>query len=854
MFRSEWKVLTDALSIGNKYELESMDSLSDLTTFLHYSEAGIVLVSLRDKNDLIQLATLVKSLKKTIPHIFVKILVVNFSGNAQFDKAVGKLDLDLLQVGISPKAMSFKIDFAMKSINAQLKNKPQADSPKNVKTLENVKNQDKKIAEGIAKWADPIDCEDDIWLLRNETDCKKVLTRWLVRFMGPSPYVATWVESGTPGVWKFEFKKSGSIFISGQGSWFFRGDQKPDFIWAENVWSFTGSAFELFYKQDQQTFSRLCLKDKQITIAKTSEYAKTKEKIIVESLDKDLVFKKELIADAEKKAFENEQDNFKNLEGKNKTDSINLDPLTGKIKDNDEVNTNPLTGKSKTDSINLDPLTGKIKDQDEVNTSPLSGKSKTDNIQQEPLSGEGKTSNIVNNPLSLNLKPNENSISQDPHAQKTETSKSSSHWKGKNEYQKENENGELTAPVDNVINPGAELSMEAKNAHSTFYKNHNQAETFEPKDVGHSITKDGVSGNLKGKTDPHKASSAAGGSDLGGKTSTDQLEKHMSSPDGRLEKIAKEKKAGDLGGKSSTDKLEAHMSTLNEKKNKSIAENGELAGKSSTDKLKAHLSTLNEKKDKSIAEKNGNGALAGKTSTEKLPSHFSSPESKKNRTTTNEIDELTNELNDNAEDRKVEKQLASLKLRKEKLEKYKKDKAEAAANDKASDDKTNDNVSKLPLPKAKPKQTGELIDNEISGKVIPFTEKQKFALTESLGRETKEIENSVRPATVTSILVQDAIKFQCTLDDFFEQTIIFETLQSGIVKSKEIVLDLNFNYMDKNTSLVFNGKVVEVETYGTSNYITIEISSQNSSDFDAFMKLYNTRQENINFFLNAAKG
>jgi hypothetical protein len=853
MFRSEWKVLTDALSIGNKYELESMDSLSDLTTYLHYAEAGIVLVSLRDKNDLIQLATLVKSLKKTIPHIIVKILVVNFSGNAQFDKAVGKLDLDLLQVSISPKAMSFKIDFAMKSINAQLKKKPQADSPNNVKTLENVKNQDKKIAEGIANWADPIDCEDDIWLLRNETDCKKVLTRWLVRFMGPSPYVATWIDSGTPGIWKFEFKKSGSIFISGQGSWFFRGEQKPDFIWAENVWSFTGSAFELFYKQGQQTFSRLCLKDKKITIAKTSEYAKTKEKSIVESLDKDLVFKKELAADADKKAFENEQDNFKNLEGKNKTDSINLDPLTGKIKDNDEVNTNPLTGKSKTDSINLDPLTGKIKDKDEentnpltgksktdsinldpltgkikdkdeVNSSPLTGKSKTDSIQQEPLSGEGKTSNIVNNPLSLNLKPNENSISQDPHAQKTETSKSSSQWKGKNEYQKENENGELTAPVDNVINPGAELSMEAKNAHSTFYKNHNKAETFEPKDVGHSITKDGVSGNLKGKTDPHKASSAAGGSDLGGTTSTDKLEKHMSSPDGRLEKIEKEKKAGDL------------------------------AGKSSTDKLKAHLSTLNEKKDKSIAEKNGNGALAGKTSTEKLPSHFSSPESKKNRTATSDIDAVNDELNDDTEDGIAEKQLASLKLRKEKLEKYKKDKVEAAAKDKTSDDKAIDNVSKIPLPKTKPKQSGELIDNEILGKVIPFTEKQKHALSESLGRETKEIENSVRPATVTSILIQEAIKVQCTLDDFFEQTIIFETAQTGIVKSKEIVLDLNFNYMDKNTSLMFNGMVVEVETYGTSNYITIEISSQNSSDFDAFMKLYNTRQENINFFLNAAKG
>ena len=226
MFRSEWKVLTDALSLGNKYELQSMDSLSDLTTQLHYAEAGIVLVSLRDKNDLIQLATLVKSLKKTIPHIIVKILVVNFSCNAQFERAVGKLDLDLLQLGISPKAMNFKIDFAMKSINAQLNKKTQGDSSNNVKTLGNVKNQDKKIAEGIANWADPIDCEDDIWLLRNETDCKKVLTRWLVRFMGPSPYVATWVDSGTPGVWKFEFKKSGSIFISGQGSWFFRGHGK----------------------------------------------------------------------------------------------------------------------------------------------------------------------------------------------------------------------------------------------------------------------------------------------------------------------------------------------------------------------------------------------------------------------------------------------------------------------------------------------------------------------------------------------------------------------------------------------------------------------------------------------------
>ena len=92
MFRSDWKVLTDALHSATAYESESFESSNDLITlFLSGTNFGVVLASLKTKNDLIQLATLVKTLKKSAPGNFIKIIVINFAGNKQFEKAVAKL-------------------------------------------------------------------------------------------------------------------------------------------------------------------------------------------------------------------------------------------------------------------------------------------------------------------------------------------------------------------------------------------------------------------------------------------------------------------------------------------------------------------------------------------------------------------------------------------------------------------------------------------------------------------------------------------------------------------------------------------------------------------------------------------
>lgn len=848
MFRSEWKPLSDALLIGPIYETGELNSANDLTTFLCENSAGMIVVSLRDTSDLIQLATLMKLIKKFADKpTFVKVIVVNFSGNKQFEKAVGKLGLDLLEDKIQTKALRFKIDFMMKSINAQMKKNANVVS-NSVKSLENNKNQDKKTIESTAISIAPIECEDDIWILRNEADCKTVLTRWLVRLLGPSPYVASWVDSGNPGIWKFEFKAQNSLLVSGNGSWFYRGDQKPDFIWSENIWSFTGNAFDLFYKDGNDVFSRLKLKEKQLTIAKNSEYAKTKERIIIETFDKDLVFRKEQQANTEKEAFDTEQDKLKNLEGKGKTEAITQ---------------GPLSGKGKTDALTQ---------------GPLSGKGKTDALTQGPLSGKGKTSNTNTDPLSMDLKPGENSDSTDPLSQKTATSKSSSFWKGKNECEKEGF-GEFEAPSDQAIRSGDQLSLENKNnKHEKFYKNHNEAEKFEGKESGHSIKKDGVSDNLKGKTDPSKSSSAAGGSDLNGKGATEQIDSHLTSPGARKEKALAEKAESELSGKSSTDKIQGHLSSENAKKDKSgTAEKEkiekEISAKAEKEKSASHPSSPNEKKDKLMAEKektekeistksereksaDQSSALnekkdksmaekekTAKTAAEKMGAHSASPEAKKDKT--------ENELADMPTAEKMARQLAALRAKKDQIEKEKEEKTGRGSGTTASgrtSEGGTDKISSIYSSRTKTKETNGSENLEGKGNVLPFAEKEI-----SLG--SKELDDAIQTGSVTSYLTQDSLKVLCHLDDYFDQTIIFTTKENKIVQTKIVILNLNFNYLNKDTSLKFDGEVKQVEADDEGlHYITVEISKDSASAFKSFMKVYNTRQENINLFLKTVKG
>lgn len=786
LFKSEWKVLTDSLNINPVYESEEFDSANDLTTYLSGASAGLIVTSLRDKYDLIQLASFIKLAKRVAPNAVTKVFVVNFSGDKQFEKACSKLGiLDLIDPKIQTKALRFKVDFVMKSINAQIKKSANNAAAANasVKSLEaNKAAQEKKAVESAPVWADPLETEDDIWILKTESECKKVLTRWLVKLMGPSPYVAQWVDSGTPGVWKFDFKNGKQDFIYGEGTWFFRGDQKPDFVWSENLWLFTGTSFDLFYQEKKEVCSRVKLQDKSLIISKNSEYAKTKERKIIESFDKEIVFKKEQVSNGGTESIEKDAEKYKNLEGKGKTDNLEQ--------------------------------------------GPLSGKGKTDSLDQGPLSGKGKTSNLSSDPLGMDLKPGENVSNTDPLSQKADQKKSSSFWKGKNEYEQEDKSGSADGPAGEAARKGAELGLESKNSLQKYYKNHNEAEQFEGKDL-----------------------------DLSGKSSTDEIEGHLTSPDARKEKQKGEKSDGEWGGKSATDKLPGHLTSPNardekdskEKKNSEEKERSakDLSGKSATDKLPGHLTSPN--------------AIAEKETKDKKADKADLPEEVAALSKDTFMGGKPNSSDDSSDASDEEESLDELEDFKNALENPKKGQGRKSegGTDKISSvysSRKKDNNSEESDDSEDELETAGKSDKK-AGKVLPFREKPLTAEPELKDVGSKDMLQAVKTAIVTSYIIKDSRKIRCNLDDHFEQTIIFSTKEAGVNTSESVTLNLNFNYLEKDTSLKFSADVVEVENDGEgSQYITVQISQENASAFNAFMKLYHTRQENITLFLKTAKG
>jgi hypothetical protein len=72
---------------------------------------------------------------------------------------------------------------------------------------------------------------------------------------------------------------------------------------------------------------------------------------------------------------------------------------------------------------------------------------------------------------------------------------------------------------------------------------------------------------------------------------------------------------------------------------------------------------------------------------------------------------------------------------------------------------------------------------------------------------------------------------------------------------KPVDLNLNFNYMGKDSNLKFSAKITSVDLDEEGlQYITVVMSKENVSSFNSFMKLFETRQKNIDYFLKAAKG
>lgn len=414
-------VLESSLELNPVLGVRYLQDLRSAQNSLEPGNAILLLVSVETKEDLIQLSQLVKEAKK-LSNLAYKFVVFT-QPDHQFEKAFAKLGLmDFISPNITTKSLRYKLDFWIRSLKIQQKSLDQIEKSKTKSSQEAQAAGASKSLQKVLTWLEPMRTSDDTWLLKSETDCRYIMSRWLVQLMGPSPYVGRWQETEEKGCWEFKFKSESNSFTSKEGRWFFRGTQKPEFIWKENLWLIASEAYDLFYTDGRTKESRIVLRSQHLQICRNSAAAKAKEESLIESFDSELICAVEEQDDS-KKSFDLDSKKPKYLKGKGKTENLGdsfltsdlekqdrldgpgesggtKDPsvtsatgaLKGTLKPSEAAPSGPLTGKlTPTGELASDRLKGKLKPSEDGSTDPLSGKVKSQGVApQAALSGQVK--------------------------------------------------------------------------------------------------------------------------------------------------------------------------------------------------------------------------------------------------------------------------------------------------------------------------------------------------------------------------------------------------------------------------------------------------------------------------------
>lgn len=390
------------------FEVEKVSSAIEADKYLTAAGNGILLFKVANKQDLTDAVTILKNQKKGIKRGVVKTACFLYVKNKKIEKILSKYGCtDILEVDMKSKTFSFKIDFWSRGIRTVMS---KIDKEMSLKRT----GQKEETAEDTKKedfiFVPELQLQSDMFLVKSKSDCKKVLRRWLIRMMAPSPHVGQWFElentnNSKQPTWKWVFKNpDDQQFVFDDGAWFFSG-AKPDFDWKTNLWNFSSDAPRLyFYTRDKKVYSRLKFVEEQIQIAENSQYAKAKEQLIVNSCDSKFEFEgEELTPEEKQKLTDQEARKYKNLEGKGSTDNIDhgllegetstdeLDgKLRGKMKDGQQGDLgDPLMGDVNTDFIDNSPLGAEIKEREEK-SGHYSGRSNTDMVDRSPLGAEIK--------------------------------------------------------------------------------------------------------------------------------------------------------------------------------------------------------------------------------------------------------------------------------------------------------------------------------------------------------------------------------------------------------------------------------------------------------------------------------
>ncbi|MFY7993327.1 MAG: hypothetical protein ACOVP4_08565 [Bacteriovoracaceae bacterium] len=809
LFLEPWAPLDEAFKSSPQYHVEELQgNPQDIITFLSSEKSALLFFSLGSKDDLVALANFVKMSKKELKDLPHKVIVVNFTGNKNIEKAIMKMGiLDILEDGIKPRALRFKIDFWIKSLAHSLRSKPQKEVKRELKNTDS-NQQEKRIDAPV--WISPLDQEADIWIVRNQLEIKKILNRWLVKFSAPSPHVASWVEvEGQTGVWKFDVKPSQrELFLLTTGNWYFRGDSKPEFHWKEQQWTMAGAQMELFYQQDKNIFPRFYIKEKVLHIAKNSDYALTKQQLIQETLDQELIFKKDEVAAIDDLEIESKSTSLDPLKGKSSTDDLGSNSLSGKSKTGSDQ-LSDLNGRGKSDSID-GQMKGRSKNGESNLNEPL-GHQVSGVSGHDPLKGkqEGEELSSIYKNDSKKSSPFVGSDEEDKRSQKqSESSKGPLQGKSSTDRVDSNYNSESqkqSSLVDKSADKkrkefgdkeSSDLSGKSKTDDlGSFYnnelKNDSTTNTDEKKRSSESANlkpvseknpkssfQDDIETKKEGAAGRNKFESKELDLEVDGKEVQKYYKDHNEAPqyDGK-----------DLSGKGAkADQLDGFMSSKREM--------NERDKKSSDDvENRNNLSKTNKDQDR----KNPLIPISEKTLTTPAPNLDPF------------IDSTTQAKNNNGD---------------------------LSKNESGSKNLTRaSNIYPI-----KP-QLQDNEDLESEGESIVQTEDSPQDISQT--------------AKIYSFITQGAIKRICDLDDYFDDIVTIRVSGGDFIELEPVHIDMSFHYLKEKIPLKIDG-VIEGIDADEKNYffVTVRLKQNQLDQFEKFMAMFQKRQSHINQFIKMAKG
>ena len=874
--------LSNYFGSSDDHSVEFISTVAEANQYLPVAGSGIFIFEVKTKVDLQAAVNVLKNQKKLIKTGFLKPSCILHINNKKIEKILIKYGcVDLLEPGIKSKSLSFKIDFWSRALTTLLK--------KQEKELELNSKKDKYKSEINAGaktkkkedfvYVAPLKLQSDIWLVKSKTDCKKILRRWLLKILGPSPHAGKWIELKPQPrdklpTWKYTLVTENDQFIVDDGSWFFYG-LKPEFDWKLKRWNFSSDLPHLyFYSKDDQVFSRFKFIDGSIEVAGNSKYAEAKEELILETCDSNFSFESDEPESENSQSLDADNDELAGImEGDVKDGTEDLDGnLTGKLDTSlnaEEIEKRKdfglypeddlggqMGGKGSTDEINGGPMSGKLNPGEEV---AAKKRKESDSLSEDDLGahygGKGSTDEISDGPMSGKLKPGETKEKEDKRNSFKEDA-SAGHMGGKGS----------TDELDGSPLSGALKPSEAK----------------EKEDKKNSFKEDAIAGHMGGKTnpaDPEQPDDA----------SSDELNRDGLTPFGKNKNNAAADNPAPLGGENQPEVGNSlgqnpdqpfnppHQLTQEEFDKLPQLEKDALSrdGIGIISKDKDGNPILDESGKpvfQNLMVGNIKDTLAPGSSsstnqhTDKFGADIKSPFGKKPLPMINGNNELGKEQAEkdantaegvagqsSANKNRLSKKTNLTSEQEASMEEALGGGLAETLNTSSGENKKVDLNEQIG--KRQEGEESEVID--LQTKIGKAGQKKEFDLSKIIdGKEKVRTESG----ELKVILKQETkagndITFICDFEDFYTDELVVHAPKDSLPLNSKVKGKVSLKYGDQKINVIIEGTISEVEEFDEKkDTLVIDVNSISKKDYDQFMSLYQDRQENIMDFMQKAKG